>query len=1022
MSISLKPHNVEAYKKISEMFKSSNRAAVIHPTGTGKMFIALKLLEENKEKKAIYLSPSNPILHDVKKNIFAEGMTMQDFPNLRRMTYQKLMNLSDEEIEKLDVDIIVLDEFHHCGAPEWGKGVERLLEQNGNAKILGLSATPLRYFDGLRDMADELFEDNIASEMSLEDAINQGILPEATYVSTLLGYEQELENMQSNIDKIKGTRKKEEAQGLLDTLRKKLDENTEHLPEVFSEYMQNKSGKYIVFCKNIEDMNEKMAAAQEMFGKVNPNITVRAVSSKIKTSDKVLTEFEQDTDENTLKLLYAVDMLNEGYHISDLDGVVMMRPTFSPTIYTQQLGRALTVGSKRPVVLDLVNNFDSCKIIEDFAEKMKQYKDSKGTGTRKKGKSRISIIDKTKEFREIAEKITELSKGRSISLEEKLQIFERFYQTGEEISGNTIFEGHPIGTWAINLRSSINRANNGKDKINISEDQLTRLESMGLLERGIDSTINEKIDALIAWIEKYPKAKISSKPPRKVLIEYSKEGADYKQLLEEYEKMQKYYEYIRHRKYQGKLSDEQLLKCKEGNIGSTFGYSTQIELLAKQYGRTEKDIDYILSNYGTMDNFYNLFKQQKLKNTQDKLLARSIINNVIDIDFDPNSSCYDDLYRFIVDKKDEDTSLSLYSSKRLNDALQELNEREQYLLEMKFRLTGEDSSKSLVKLGEDLGLSPNRIAQILHKARRRLLAKLPNYTYSLGNFMDSEFLTDSERAELSKLEENLNILNLSNLQGLRNNSDVLRGFEVLKPLRQNIKERELEAKARARVMARAEVRADSPSLIEAKVRAEKVAIESLDLSFRTFNVLTRAGITTLGQVSNLTEEELLSIRNLGRKSSEEIIATLEEFGLQLKEPPSEEKTAEQLDPLSLDNLNLSPRSYNCLIKAGFTSLDQVANLTLKELEKLRNIGPKSVNEIVYKLEKFGFHLSDLAVLATSPEGKSSEKPDQVQEESEESIEASDKSALVRRILEKQETIRNQQAEIEQLRNNQKKEL
>ena len=119
MSISLKKHNSETYEKVIEKMNEANRVAVIHPTGTGKMFIALKLLEENNEKRAIYLAPSNAILHDVKKNIFAEGMTMVDFPLLKRITYQKLANMSDEEIERLNADIIILDEFHHCGAPEW---------------------------------------------------------------------------------------------------------------------------------------------------------------------------------------------------------------------------------------------------------------------------------------------------------------------------------------------------------------------------------------------------------------------------------------------------------------------------------------------------------------------------------------------------------------------------------------------------------------------------------------------------------------------------------------------------------------------------------------------------------------------------------------------------------------------------------------------------------------------------------------------------------------------------------------
>lgn len=67
MSIKLKKHNEGTYEKIQEGFKHSKKVAVIQPTGTGKSFLALKLLEDNKDKKAIYIAPSNAILHNVKK-------------------------------------------------------------------------------------------------------------------------------------------------------------------------------------------------------------------------------------------------------------------------------------------------------------------------------------------------------------------------------------------------------------------------------------------------------------------------------------------------------------------------------------------------------------------------------------------------------------------------------------------------------------------------------------------------------------------------------------------------------------------------------------------------------------------------------------------------------------------------------------------------------------------------------------------------------------------------------------------
>lgn len=558
--------------------------------------------------------------------------------------------------------------------------------------------------------------------------------------------------------------KEKEAQELLNSLRDKLDENTQNLPELFSEHMQNKSGKYIVFCRNIEDMNEKMEQAQKMFGGVNSNITIRGISSKIKESDKILTEFEQDSEEGTLKLLYAVDMLNEGYHIKDLDGVIMMRPTFSPTIYTQQLGRALTVGGdKSPVVLDLVNNFDSCKIIEDFAEKMKKYKGNDKTGrTENSKKSRLSIFDTTKEFREIAEKITELSKRSKVKLEQKIEIFEEFIKTGEELVGNTTFEGYPIGQWAIQIRNSLNRMNDGKDdnvKINPTKDQLEKLKSMGILERQIDSTIDEKIDSLVEWRRRYPKIQIIPIATDEELREYARADEEFSQIQEEYEKMQRYYDYVRYRKYQGKLNEKQMEKGKEGEIGGVFGYSTRIEELAKRYGIIEKDIDYLLTKFGTLDNFYEMHNTGKIEGKKDRTLEEKIIRNVVDIDGNSNIG-YENLYRDVFGIETIKKDLSFYSSKGLQKELEELTEREKYVIESIYGLNEGKPPKTFNAIGEEIGITGNRVSQIVKKACRKFI--LPSRSRKIKIFSeieDDEYLTDKEKQQIEEIKKNIQLQN-----------------------------------------------------------------------------------------------------------------------------------------------------------------------------------------------------------------------------------------------------------------------
>ena len=933
MPIILKPHNIETYEKVNENIEKNNKTAVIQPTGTGKMYIGLKYVEDNKEKKAIYIAPSNAILHDVKKNIFAEGMTMQDFPNIKRITYQKLASLSDEEIEKLDVDIIIIDEFHHCGAPVWGKGVSRLIERNPNAKILGFSATPIRYNDGLRDMADEMFENNVASEMTLEEAIDRGILPKATYVSTLYGYEQELGKMQVDIDSMKGNiENRQQAQDLLNELRKKLDENTQNLLELLSEHMKNKSGKYIVFCKNIDDMNKKMEQAQKMFGGVNSNIKVRGVSSKIKETDRILTEFEQDTEEGTLKLLYAVDMISEGYHVKGLDGVVMMRPTYSPTVFTQQLGRGLTVGDdKETVILDLVNNFDSCKIIEDLAEKMKQYEGKEGTGEKEKRKSsRLSIFDTTKEFREIAEKITELTKRKTISLEEKIEILERFSKTEEELVGKTIFEGYPIGQWATQIRNNINRSNSGKDNKNEQyKNQLERLEKLGILERQIDSTIEEKIDAIIEWNKEYPVMRLDEKIQLMPIydsnssLEYSErllrihdesglttdERYDrLKSISERFKKLQNYYQYVKQRKNLGRLTEEQISRCKEGNVRGVFGYPESTEEIARDYNYNIDRLDYILSRYGTINNYL----------LQENLGWSDYRRNFFEVNLN-NDVGIEKLISYITGKRER----IIYNRDVILEQLNgiELPENQRRAL-MEYYGINEEKMKSSKDISEEIGVSRSMVNNYINKALKTLRKHIKDFDITYIPSFDE--IGEEDRKKIVEALGNYafgepNTYNIENLNEL---VDICKTIEKYGTT--SISDEEKEKK---------DIEGQIEDL-QTQIKIGNISIEQLDLTTRAYYALHRAGIRTVQDIIDRDEEHgLEKVRNLGKHSIDEIREKIAEYRVARKYEAEMENSQDEVETID-ENAEITEEEEEK------TELELLMEKRDKLLEKQRTIQEK----------------------------------------------------------------------------------
>lgn len=123
VALCLFEHNEKAYHAAVRMMEQYGKAAIVHPTGTGKSYIAFKLIEDNPEKVVIWLSPSEYIfktqLESLKRND-------PDFPlaNVLFYTYAKLMCCTQAQLEKIAAQkpaYIILDEFHRAGAECWGE-------------------------------------------------------------------------------------------------------------------------------------------------------------------------------------------------------------------------------------------------------------------------------------------------------------------------------------------------------------------------------------------------------------------------------------------------------------------------------------------------------------------------------------------------------------------------------------------------------------------------------------------------------------------------------------------------------------------------------------------------------------------------------------------------------------------------------------------------------------------------------------------------------------------------------------
>ena len=500
-------HNKTAYESAVKMLSSTGKAAVIHPTGTGKSFIGFKLCDDNPGKRVLWLSPSEYIFKTQLENWEASGGDKLD--NIVFLTYAKLMLQTDEELDGLKPDLAVYDEYHRGGASCWQVGIERLTKMYPDVPTLGLSATNIRYLDNQRDMADELFDGNIASEMTLGEAIVRGILDPPKYVLSIFSYQKDLEKYEKRVHSAKSKAVRDEATAYLEALRRTL-ENADGLDVVFDKHMTDRHGKYIVFTPNYDSMQEYMELADDWFRKIDKDMHIYSVYSDDPSASKSFRDFKADNSDH-LRLLYCIDALNEGVHIEDVSGVILLRPTISPIIYKQQIGRALSASkSHKPVIFDIVNNIENLYSIDSVKEEMRNaiYFYRSHGGERTIVNDSFEIIDKLAECRELFE---QLEGSLSSSWEMMYQTAEKYYEEHGTLDVPKRYiteDGYSLGVWLGIQR----RVRAGKVNGILTDEQIEKLDRIGMRwESTKDVLWNKYYSAALAYYKENNSLEMTAK-------------------------------------------------------------------------------------------------------------------------------------------------------------------------------------------------------------------------------------------------------------------------------------------------------------------------------------------------------------------------------------------------------------------------------------------------------------------------------------------------------------------------------
>ena len=357
MSMTLNPVNEAAFQKAVQSLETLNRAAVFHPTGTGKSCIAWKVVEAHPQTTFFWLvaGAQRLALRQAELTRY-NGGTLPG--NVRFCDCEKLAAATPEQWVRLGEQkpgCIVLDCYHELSAVCWAQSVQKLLRMCPQAKVLGLgvpNGAPVCA------AAQELFADCIVSHMTVAEAMAAGTMPvPSAYAALLWPQEEELATLRARIKNLcmpKGdTSLRVQYEELSWSLRQ-----VENLTVLLPRLLSDTSGHYLVLFESAAYQEKLGTELEKLLRTVDPAVRFYAADHACLADSAAVETFLSDTAPGP-KVLLCVNAPGVQQPLEGLAGVILVRQSSLMSTFKQMLCRALVAAGSRSVpVFDLVAQFE----------------------------------------------------------------------------------------------------------------------------------------------------------------------------------------------------------------------------------------------------------------------------------------------------------------------------------------------------------------------------------------------------------------------------------------------------------------------------------------------------------------------------------------------------------------------------------------------------------------------------------------------------------------------------------------
>ena len=470
MSMTLNPVNEAAFQKAVQSLETLNRAAVFHPTGTGKSCIAWKVVEAHPQTTFFWLVAGAQRLALRQAELARyNGGTLPD--NVRFCDCEKLAAATPEQWVRLGEQkpgCIVLDCYHELSAVCWAQSVQKLLRMCPQAKVLGLgvpNGAPVCA------AAQELFADCIVSHMTVAEAMAAGTMPvPSAYAALLWPQEEELATLRARIKNLcmpKGdTSLRVQYEELSWSLRQ-----VENLTVLLPRLLSDTNGHYLVLFESAAYQEKLGVELEQLLRTVDPAVRFYAADHACFADSAAVETFLSDTAPGP-KVLLCVNAPGVQQPLEGLAGVILVRQSSLMSTFKQMLCRALVAAGSRSVpVFDLVAQFEGLgngrTLQRDCTEAMTKA-GSKTPGFRQERpmQQTYRLYGKLRREMEARWEVLCQAAADAAAKEGTLEL-PRSY---------TIHSGVPVGKW-LELQRQVQA---GQRPGRLTAEQATKLEKLGI--------------------------------------------------------------------------------------------------------------------------------------------------------------------------------------------------------------------------------------------------------------------------------------------------------------------------------------------------------------------------------------------------------------------------------------------------------------------------------------------------------------------------------------------------------------